>query len=157
MERKQVLFQKKLMNSLQHNLKTPLNGISVLSQAGLQEPDQPRMRGYFEDILRNSLILTNLLQFIQFYNKKEISFKDLKLSQVKVQRILDNLTWLFERQLKQNNLRLTVEISDPNLKILNDANLIEFVLYQFLENSMQFSKANGNIRIKVAPYIHPED
>jgi signal transduction histidine kinase len=57
------------MNSMQHNLKTPLNAISLLSQVALEGPEE-NQRELIEDIYRNALILGNLVDQIHLYNKK---------------------------------------------------------------------------------------
>ena len=43
-------FKNKLMNSMSHNLKTPLNGILMLANGGEYEKNENKKNEYFEDI-----------------------------------------------------------------------------------------------------------
>ena len=140
-------FKSQMLNSISHNLKTPLNGIMLLAQAGLLEEDFALKNEFFEEIQRNGTILLALIQ--QMLNQQALEGRRVCAERVDVRALLRDVGWLFESQLRLKNVTLSMQNSAELECVRNNDDLLRFVLIQLIENALKHARAPGRVRVTV--------
>ena len=140
-------FKQRLINSISHNLKTPLNGIMLLSEAGENEDNQAVKNEYFADIQRNGQILLNMVQ--QIINQQRQFLADLRVAPFSLRQLLRDVAWLFAKQLSLKEMSLAIKVADAVDRIENDEERLKFVLIQLVENSIKYSARQKHVRLEV--------
>jgi signal transduction histidine kinase len=138
---------------MSHELRTPLNaiiGFSELMKARSFGPLSERYRDYAGDIHSSGTHLLALINDILNLSKLEAGKLVLEEQDVDLQATADDCISLLERQAREGNLRITVDL-DPNARLIRaDERRLRQVLINLLSNAVKFTPAGGQIRISSA-------
>jgi len=148
-QEKQKLVEEKLKQTNQelnnfiyrssHDLRGPISTVKGLTQLGMIEVRDPYARKFFNMILDRTVILDTVLK--NLINIVEIIEGDTKIEKVDfrkiIREVLDELKK--DNPLDDINIRITIE---DNQIFYNDARLVQTIIYNILENSVKYRKAN---------------
>ena len=139
-------FRNRLMNSLSHNLKTPLNSIIGLSQIAQLDSEPAEKNEKLQDVYRNGQILLNLIQQFQFQFTENLE-QDLqcKFQDFRLDELVEEVVWIFEKQARLKGLKITSSYSAETKSIFNDKEIIQFVFIQLIENAIKYSRIDPGV------------
>ena len=138
------------MNSMSHELKTPMTSMKMAIKMLRQPEISPQMRDKYLDILeqewnREYSLIKDLLTLQQVESGElDYSPQELDLAQT-----LDRLSQLFVQKWqsdKEIELKITCK---PNLKIYTDAESLEYILNELLSNASKYSDPYTKIELTV--------
>ena len=137
------------MNSMSHELKTPLTSMKMAIKMLRQAQISPDMRDKYLNILeqewnREYSLIKDLLT-LQQVESGELAYspQELDLSQT-----INNLAQSFTAKWQsEKGVLLKTSVSDSNLKIYTDAESLEHILNELLLNAAKYSDANTIINL----------
>jgi signal transduction histidine kinase len=140
------------MNSMSHELKTPLTSMKIAIKMLRQIEISPQMREKYLDILeqewnREYNLIKDLLT-LQQVESGELSYRpqELDLSQT-----IENLRQSFiAKWQSERNLNLVCAIEPPKLKIHTDAESLEYILHELLLNAGKYCDAHTTIELSAS-------
>lgn len=137
------------MNSMSHELKTPMTSMKMAIKMLRQSEISPAMRERYLDILeqewnREYSLIKDLLT-LQQVESGELDYSPQELD---LNRTLDNLARSFNEKW-QSEINLKV-IAQPNLKVYTDAESLEYILNELLANAGKYSEPHTDIELKVS-------
>lgn len=137
------------MNSMSHELKTPLTSmkiaIKMLRQVGISEGMREKYLNILEQEWNREYNLIKDLLTLQEAESGELSYspQELNLSQTITELAQSfNAKWQPERGIK-----LKTSILDPNLKINTDIESLEHILHELLLNAAKYSDENTIVEL----------
>lgn len=132
-----------------HELKTPLNTLSLCAQA-LQGPDgddeeyrHETLNIINDEVERLALLINNLLSITQI----EMGTLNLSRVRVKVSDLIEQAVASVKRTAPDKKLRFSVEVSDSIDTAQLDKTLISIALNNLLTNAVKYSDEGGAIRV----------
>ena len=137
------------MNSMSHELKTPLTSMKMAIEMLRQSEISPQMREKYLNILeqewnREHNLIKDLLT-LQQVESGELTYtpEELNLNQT-----IDDLDRSFtDRWHSEKGIKLKTHIGDPNLKINTDADSFTHILNELLLNAAKYSDADTTIEL----------
>lgn len=137
-------YQKKLMETISHDITTPLKFISDLSQKIMKSNDPEIQKQYFESIHKSS---EELYKFTSDMNEYAKIFKDSDINQsCTIYKIVEGKISLFYEIAKQKNIIILNHIS-PSLSIETNKNMLSVILHNIIDNAVKNSE-NSEIEIR---------
>ncbi len=137
--------------NMSHEIRTPMNGILGFAQL-LKDPEltTENRDKYINIINRSSEQLLKIITNIVDISKIEAGFKDLNLTEIHLQTLLDHVIFLFKPMAKEKNIRLLLENNIPEDRsiLLSDEIKLKQMLSHLLDNAMKFT-SQGEIRLYV--------
>lgn len=139
------------LDTLGHELKTPLNAIVGLSKLMLKK-DQNKPLGsngakaidnIYQSSQRLNLIISNLLDISHVSNNQ----KDLITEPFSIREKIDNIVKKMKPKLASNSNELNLTCPS-NLTLYSDPLLVEHMLFQLIDNAVKFTKG-GQIKITI--------
>lgn len=146
------------MNSMSHELKTPLTSMKIAIKMLRQPEISPQMREKYLDILeqewnREYSLIKDLLTLQQV----ESGELDLKPQELSINQTIDNLTQSFTAKWQEEReISLVSKISEPDLKIHTDAESLEHILSELLSNAGKYSDPQTTIELSVSSQVTPK-
>ncbi len=139
------------MNSISHELKTPLTSMKIAIKMLRQGQISPEMREKYLNILeqewnREYGLIKDLLTLQQVESGElDYSPQELDLNQT-----INNLTQCFTLKWQSDReINLVSTISEPDLKIYTDADSLEYILNELLSNAGKYSAPHTTIELSV--------
>ncbi|MGF1589158.1 MAG: ATP-binding protein [Pleurocapsa sp.] len=139
------------MNSISHELKTPLTSMKIAIKMLRQEEISSEMREKYLNILeqewnREYSLIKDLLT-LQQVESGELDYSPQELN---LQQTINNLTQFFvSKWQSEQEINLVSTISEPDLKIYTDADSLEYILNELLSNAGKYSDPNTTIQLLV--------
>ena len=139
------------MNSMSHELKTPLTSMKMAIMMLRRSEISPEMREKYLDILeqewnREYGLIKDLLT-LQELESGELEYSPEELD---LEQTIDNLARSFkEKWQPDKGIDLETEISESNLKINTDAESLTNILNELLLNAGKYSAEDSTIKLKV--------
>jgi len=146
------------MNSMSHELKTPLTSMKIAIKMLRQEQISPQMREKYLDILeqewnREYNLIKDLLT-LQQVESGELDFSPQELS---LKETIDRLTQSFAvKWQEEREISLVSQISEPDLKIYTDAESLEHILNELLSNACKYSDPQTTIELSASSQRTPK-
>lgn len=142
------VIQKDFINNVSHEMKTPVSSIKgfaqLLKQADLTEEEKQE---YIDIIVEESNrllnISTSILKLSKLQNKEKLNNK----VNVDIAAQIEKVVNLLENRLLQKNIKVTTNLS--RTIIYGDEELLYQVWMNLIDNSIKFTKENGNIDISI--------
>ncbi|KAL4503260.1 hypothetical protein ABPG72_000866 [Tetrahymena utriculariae] len=141
-------FKDKVIDSITHNLKTPLNGILLSCQTLQMNLKQSENLEILEHIYQNSFILLNMINDILDYSRFLKDQLKLEMKEYSMSSILDEIYAIMKLQFDVKKLQFNIKDYTIDAKIKTDKNRLIQVLLQFLTNSIKFTQ-KGYVKLKV--------
>ncbi|MFN8609641.1 MAG: HAMP domain-containing sensor histidine kinase [Vulcanimicrobiota bacterium] len=137
------------LTMMDHELKTPLNGIlgfsELLIQSGSQNLSEKQVR-YVHNVHASGLRLGNLVSGILDLAQLKSGELKLQIKAVDPARALERALHAVADQLRSRNLTLNCEVKDLPL-CQADPSRLQQVFFQLLDNAVKFSPVDGSIRV----------
>lgn len=138
----------KFFSIISHDLKGPIFGVKELihlTESGLISKDEffdmlPEVSKNMEHV---SILLENLLA----WTSSQLRGEHIQVQQFDVIKVLQHQKNLLDRISKEKNLTIRIDQSSEVL-VEADKNMIELVLRNLINNSIKFSKRDGEIVLK---------
>ncbi|MDV4042200.1 hypothetical protein CMT37_05080 [Elizabethkingia anophelis] len=142
----EVEYQKRLMETISHDITTPLQFISMMMQKIMSSDDANLQKQYFNSIYRSS---EELYKFTR--NLKEYSdlFKEPSLQadeDCSIYEIAEEKKKLFEEIAWQKNIYITNKV-DIDLHVKINKNILNVILHNIIDNAVKYTE-NSNIKIE---------
>ncbi|MEM8673075.1 MAG: HAMP domain-containing sensor histidine kinase [Cyanobacteria bacterium P01_G01_bin.67] len=140
------------MNSMSHELKTPLTSMKMAIKMLRQAQIPPEMREKYLDILEQEWHREyNLIKDLLTLQQLESGELDFSPQELNLQETIDRLTQSFSVKWQESReITLVSKISEPNLKIYTDAESLEQVLNELLANAGKYSDSHTTIEISIS-------
>ena len=150
-------YKDKVIATVSHELRIPLNSIIGMIQLLEKEILQPHLLNYLKVCLNSAKMLLNLVNSILDLDQIKNSKLKLNPQKNKLNNILEEITGLFEFQCQQKQLFFQVE-SDPNIKnfIYTDKSRLVQILINLLGNALKFT-FKGGITLSVEQDVLKDD
>ncbi len=130
------------VSHVSYELRTPLNSMLGFAQM-LAEPAfgpmSEKQREYVEDILSSGTTLRAIVDDILDLATIDAGTLELKLAPVNVRDVIEAARQGVEERLRQNEVRLDIEVTLGVSEIVADARRITQMLYNLLSNAIGFS------------------
>ena len=144
------------MNSMSHELKTPLTSMKIAIKMLRQEQISPQMREKYLNILeqewnREYNLIKDLLT-LQQVESGELAYSPQELD---LDRTIENLASAFVAKWQANEIELDTG-DRSNLKIYTDAESLEHILNELLANAGKYSDPQTTIELAVTSQTTPK-
>ncbi|MEL6441541.1 MAG: ATP-binding protein [Cyanobacteria bacterium J06621_8] len=146
------------MNSMSHELKTPLTSMKMAIKMLRQAQIPPEMREKYLDILEQEWHREyNLIKDLLALQQLESGELDFKPQELNLQHTIQKLTQSFAAKWQeQRDITLVHTIAEPDLKIDTDADSLEQVLNELLANAGKYSDSHTTIELAVSRQLHKD-
>ena len=140
------------MNSMSHELKTPLTSMKIAIKMLRQIEISPQMREKYLDILeqewnREYNLIKDLLT-LQQVESGELSYRPQELD---LGQTIENLRQSFTAKWQsERNLSLVCAVDPPKLKIYTDAESLEYILHELLLNAGKYCDPHTTINLSAS-------
>ena len=135
--------RKKIIMTLSHDIRGPLNAITGSAELAIDTKDKRRRNIYLENILNSSRhigrLANNLLDLSRLNEAKEI------LNQVPFRLIpfLEGIADEYTRPANDKGLLFSKDINVPDITVSGDADRLEQVMDNLLSNAIKFTKSGS--------------
>ena len=135
--------RKKVIMTLSHDIRGPLNTITGSAELALDTKDRKRRKVYLENILDSSRhiirLATSLLDLSRLNEAKEI------LNQLPFRLIpfLKRIANEYTRPANDKGLLFSKDINVPDITVFGDADRLEQVMDNLLSNAIKFTKSGS--------------
>ena len=137
-----------LLANMNHELRTPMNGILGFAEILMSELRDPEPRGKAENILISGRRLMDTLDAIMDLSYLESDKVSQKFKPVLLGRTVRKVVRNYEQTIKKKHLEVEINIPD-DLFILGDDHLFQHVVKGLVDNAVKFTDA-GSITITAA-------
>lgn len=151
-------YKNDFLNTMTHELKTPLTAIMILTAELLSESIgslTEEQEEYLKDIRESAKLLLDMINDLLALAKIESGKLGLDLTTMKVgsvaARVVKNLLPL----KNDKEIKINLKITDEHI-IVADAKQIGQVITNLLSNAIKFSKPKGTIELVVHDVLEPE-
>lgn len=140
------------MNSMSHELKTPLTSMKMAIKMLRQTQIPPEMREKYLDILEQEWNREyNLIKDLLTLQQLESGELDFSPQELNIQKTIDNIAQSFTAKWQEHQeLNLVCKIAEPDLTIHTDAESLEHILNELLSNAGKYSDPHTTIEISVS-------
>lgn len=151
-QRELARLQRRFVADVSHELKTPLALIRLLSEtlADQRVRDPQRMRDYHQTITRESERLSALLDNILDMGRIESGAKHYEFAECDVAAVARQAWSLFEPQLAAEEFDARLEIAADLPPLRADAQALQQVIVNLLQNAHRYAGDGKYIRLSVA-------
>ena len=141
--------QRDFVADVSHELKTPLTAIQGFAQAILDDTaDTPEARKQAAQIIYDeSGLMHRMALDLLDLARLEGGIADLKMSQVDVKALLQNIVDKFTPQAQGASVDLHLKISDDLPMILGDGDRLAQVFTNLVDNALKFTPASGQVTL----------
>lgn len=140
--------KEKILNTVAHDLRSPINNISAISQVMLLDDqllaEQKEMMTLIQHSSKSSLVLINDL-----LKKSDALSDNLLLQRTDLTLLVTQTVALLEIAAAEKHIRIQSEQDPQDLPVNIDANKIERVITNLVNNAIKFSPANSVIQVQV--------
>jgi two-component system sensor histidine kinase/response regulator len=137
----------KLFSIVSHDLRAPLstieNYLSLLKNVELSPEEKQAVE---QNLLASTKQTSEMLQNILSWSKDQMTGITLNLSLVNLTHVLNNTINLTRTLAQEKNIELTNTI-DPNLQAMADADMLQLIIRNLLNNAIKFSSPGGKIHL----------
>jgi len=150
-EKRLETIRRDFVANVSHELKTPLAAIQGYTETLLSGAlkDEKVALSFLEKIEKNSVRLNSILQDLLDLSKIESGRYDLKLEQILLAPILEELRNVFEKTIREKELRFEIE-GNQNLSLWCDAKALNHILSNLIDNAIKYSSSEGKIVLKIS-------
>jgi two-component system, OmpR family, phosphate regulon sensor histidine kinase PhoR len=138
--------------NVSHELRTPLSILRGYIETLLDNPETSReeLSRVLNVMERHSKRLGLLLDDLLSLAQLESSSAKLELGELRVKELFNNVIHDWKQKLAAKNLKIMVDLAPDAQTIRADETRLQEVLYNLLENSVKYSRENGEIRLHAA-------
>ncbi len=141
-------LKNRLMASVTHELKTPLNaiiGFSELLLSGTYGELEQRQRRYLENILAGGRHLLELINDILDYMRAQAESLALNLEELDAGELLRSAADIMRQEAARGGIELSVEAESGGHRVRADRRRVTQVLFNLLSNAIKFTPPGGRV------------
>jgi signal transduction histidine kinase len=154
---KNLLKQEEFYANISHELKTPLNVIFSTNQLfayylknGLLEENADKMLNSTNTIKQNCFRLTRLISNLTDLSKIRAGYLKLNLTRENIVSLVEDTVESIADYVKYKGLKIVFDTDTEEKIIACDPERIDRIILNLISNSVKFTKAGGNILVRVA-------
>jgi two-component system, OmpR family, phosphate regulon sensor histidine kinase PhoR len=150
--RKLERVRRDFVANVSHELKTPLTAIQGFAEtllAGAIHDPQNRVR-FLEIILEHSRRLARLTDDLLKLSKMDADRLELEIRRLSVSQFVDSCIETTQRPAAEKDLRISVNLQQTLPDIAADRRRLAEVLQNLLDNAMQYTPAEGQIKVSAS-------
>jgi signal transduction histidine kinase len=143
-------IKSEFVSHVSYELRTPLNSMLGFAQMLAEPAFGPlgaKQREYVDDILSSGTTLRAIVDDILDLATMDAGIFELKLEPVHVREAIEQARQGVEDRLKQNDVRLEINIAPGVDEVVADARRLTQILYNLLSNAIGFSAPGEAIRL----------
>ncbi len=133
-------YKADIYSSINHNLKTPLNGIIPLVQICLESNNIILIKKNLDIIFSNSKMLVCMVQDIIDINKIRSKSLVINPHTFQLSKLLDQVNRIYSLQFYLKNLEFVIHNNTKKNNIFNDQMKIKQITINLLTNSLKYSQ-----------------
>jgi hypothetical protein len=137
-----------MMDSMAHEMKTPLSVIKSFGEVLLEEKDDSRRDYYTRAIIEETGDMNQVIISMLDFSKMEAGTYPMELSDVSVGELAADQLSHAEILMSKKNLQLEADIQDT-AQILADSKLIKNIISNFLSNSINHAISGSKLKLTV--------
>jgi len=138
-----------MMDSMAHEMKTPLSVIKGYGEVLLEETDDAKRDYYTRGIIGEANDMNQVIISMLDFSKMEAGTYPMELSDVSVSDLAAGQLEHAQILLQKKNLQMETDIQDTS-RILADAKLIKNIISNFLSNGINHAVAGGKLKLTVS-------
>jgi two-component system sensor histidine kinase RpfC len=147
--RRANLAKSRFLANMSHEFRTPLNGLSGMSELLASTRLDSEQRGYVETIQAASRSLMSLVEDVLDISAIEAGKLKLKLEEFDLRGLLDEIELILRPDARSRQLHYVVEVSaEVSPRLRGDPGHLRQVLLNLLSNAIKFTPA-GEVRLHV--------
>lgn len=148
--RRASLAKSRFLANMSHEFRTPLNGLSGMSELLASTRLDAEQRGYLETIQAASRSLLALVEDVLDISAIEAGKLRLKQETFDLNALLEHINLMLRPEARSKRLDYTVTVlPEVPVQLRGDAHHLQQVLVNLLSNAIKFT-ASGEVRITVA-------
>ncbi|GAB3787329.1 ATP-binding protein [Dyella agri] len=148
--RRANLAKSRFLANMSHEFRTPLNGLSGMSELLASTRLDAEQRGYLETIQAASRSLLALVEDVLDISAIEAGKLRLKQEAFNLNALLEQINLMLRPEARSKRLDYTVTVSpEVPVQLRGDAHHLQQVLVNLLSNAIKFT-ASGEVRMTVA-------
>ena len=139
------------LGMMSHELRTPLNaigGYAELLELGLRGPVTPAQVEDLQKIRRNQRHLSGLISSVLSFVRLDAGRMIYDVTTISVDACLGSMESLVEPQLHVKQVSYTCVPPDPQVTIRADAEKVQQILLNLLDNAIRFTPPGGRIEVR---------
>ena len=145
----------RFLANMSHEFRTPLNGLSGVSELFATTRLDPEQREYLNTIQASTRSLLALVEDVLDISAIEAGKIKLASDRFSLRELVDNIGYILEPAARSKRLRYQVEIAeDVPQQVLGDASQLHQILLNLTNNAIKFTD-HGYVRINVALVDRP--
>ncbi len=142
-----------LLANMNHELRTPMNGILGFAEILMNDLSEPDARGKAENILVSGRRLMDTLDAIMDLSYLESDKLSRKFKPIPVRKTVQSVIRNYEQAIKRK--RLFLELNIPgDLAILGDEHLFRHLIKNLVDNAVKYTELGG---ITITAALVPDD
>lgn len=142
------------LSMVTHQLRTPLSGNKWALQMLLQEdlgPITKEQREVLQKAADSNQNMINLLQEIIRANQNDTWDFQYSIAKTDIRKVLRSNVNEFQEDASSHNIVLVIKETEDEIPLIEiDAEKISFVLQNFLENAIKYSKESGHVIVHLS-------
>ena len=147
-----LFFQEKrrreFISNISHDLRSPLTSMRGFLQAILDGTiPHEKQEHYLKVVLDESERLAKMANDILDINKLDVSTNGLNLTSFNLNELIVKTMYNFEDRAIQNKIKTSCEFCNKNIIVKADADKIQRVIYNLVDNALKFTHKYGYIKI----------
>ncbi|MCB0211287.1 MAG: HAMP domain-containing histidine kinase, partial [Anaerolineae bacterium] len=140
------------ISTVTHELRTPLTSIRAFSEILYDNPDldSAQRSKFMNIILKENERLTRLINNVLDLSKIESGKMEWHLSPIDLKEVIEESVATVEQLIKEENITLDLELSEPTSPTVSDRDRITQVLLNLLSNAIKFcDREKGKITVRL--------
>lgn len=146
-------LRKDFIANVSHELRTPISMLQGYSEAiiddiaGSEEEKKELAQIIYDESLRMGRLVNELLDLARM----EAGYIQLNIEPINIREFARRVLRKFQGVAKDHNIELKAEIAEIETDIMVDADRIEQVLTNLIDNALRHTSVNGSVTLVVAP------
>lgn len=145
--KKELETNENLMNSISHELKTPIaiiNGyIEMLQDKMIKDPKE--IEKIYSVMFDEGIHLNKMIKDLNSYRRYEASFFEVEKKEIKIKEFIEGLLNKYRLDIEERKINLTINMEDEI--IIEDLGKLSIILNNLLTNAITYTDSRGIIEI----------
>lgn len=145
--KKELETNENLMNSISHELKTPIaiiNGyIEMLQDKMIKDPKE--IEKIYSVMFDEGIHLNKMIKDLNSYRRYEANFFEVEKKEIKIKEFIEGLLNKYRLDIEERKINLTINMEDEI--IIEDLGKLSIILNNLLTNAITYTDSRGIIEI----------